>query len=184
MQTKSKRIVQKSVTDPDTGKVYIGYDSADCVPFALDVGKIGLHSLDKSKIMLPYSGPLPVEFEGAADPRISMFVSPGDVRVVLFAERDGKKLHASIEATPDEINDVLFRFFYKDVGGNRYHTRFDNGLDRYWLGHYQAEYSLWKQITLEGYAKTVVSHLPTDKQDSLRKWLHLLEHEQTGSATA
>lgn len=179
MQIKSGKFFRKYATDHNTGKMCGGYDSADCVPFVLDTDKIELHSTDKQRIMLPYVGHLPVEFEGAENPRISMFVRPGDVRIVLFANRDGKKLHASIEATPKEINDIMFRFFFKDKGNNACHTRFDNGLDRYWLGYYQAEYMMWRQITLEGYAGSIASELPDNKRAGLLRFLQRME-----SATA
>lgn len=151
--------------------------------FEIDSAAITLHTLDKRNIMLPYSGPLPVEFEGATNPYISMSVQPGDVRIVLFADKDGKKLHAGLEATPDEIDGILSRFFFADKGGNTYHTRFDNGLDRYWLGHYQAEYSLWRRITLESEAFRVVSKLPDDKRAGLIKFLQRMERERMESAT-
>lgn len=184
MQIKGTKLIQKSVTDPETGKMYSGYDSADCVPFVLDTDKIELHSTDRRRIMLPYVGHLPAEFEGAENPHILMLVRPGDVRIVLFADKGGKKLHAGLEATPEEIDGILFRFFFADKGNNVCHTRFDSGLERFWLGHYQAEYMMWRRITLEGYAASVASKLPDDKRAGLLRFLQRMERERMESATA
>lgn len=99
---------------------------------------------------------------------------PPPVSVMLGGTRDGKKLSASVEATHKEINDVLFRFFYKEgKGHNTYLTRFSNGLEKYWLGHLQAEYNLWHRIMLEGGATSVAMNLPDDKRAGLLKFLQL-----------
>lgn len=185
MQIVNKKLIKKPVTDPSTGKVYSGLDFADCVSFALDVNKIEMHTLDKRSIKLPYSGPLPVEFEGVENPYVFLVVNPVHVSVMLGGTRDGKNLSASIEATHKEIDDVLFRFFYKDgKSHNTYSTRFDNGLEKYWLGHLQAEYNLWHRIMLEGGATSVATNLPNDKRAGLLKFLQLMEREQAESATA
>lgn len=184
MQIENKKLIKKSVTDPSTGKVYSGLDFADCVPFVLDADKIEMRTLDKRSIKLPYSGPLPLEFEGAEDTYIFLAVNPVHVSVMLGGTRDGKKLSASIEATHKEINDVLFRFFYKEgKGHNTYVTRFDNNLEGYWMGHLQAEYNLWHRIMLEGGATSVAMNLPDDKRAGLLKFLQLMEREQAESAT-
>lgn len=62
MQIVNKKLIKKSATGPDRGKVYSGLDYADCAPFVLDTDKIEMHTLDKRSIKLPYAGPLPVEF--------------------------------------------------------------------------------------------------------------------------
>lgn len=148
--------------------------------FEIEPAAITLRTLDKRNINLPYTGPLPVEFDGAENPRISMFVRPGDVRVVLFANRDGKRISASVEATDKEIDDLLFRFFYKEGKDSQtFPTRPDSGLNPYWMGCYQAEYMMWRQITLEGYIASVASQLPDDKRAGLLRFLQRME-----SATA
>lgn len=153
--------------------------------FEIDPAAIALHTLDKRSIHLPYTGVLPVEFEGAENPYVFLGVNPVYVSVMLGGTRDGKKLSASIEATHKEIDDVLFRFFYKDgKSHNTYSTRFDNGLEEYWQGHLQAEYNLWHRIMLEGGATSVAMNLPNDKRAGLLKFLQLMERELAESATA
>lgn len=184
MQIVNKKLIKKSATSPDTGKVYSGLDYADCAPFVLDTDKIELYSLDKRSIKLPYSGSLPVEFEGAENPYIFWAVSPVHVSVMLVGMRDGKKVTANIEATPKEIDDVLRRFFYKaGKSRNTYVTRFDNGLEKYWLGYLHAEYTMWHKIMFEGGATSVAINLPNDKRAGLMKFLQLMGRELAESVT-
>ena len=146
--------------------------------FELDSAAIKLQSIDRSSIRLPYSGPLPANFEGADNPYIFMRVNPCNVRVVLTANKSGKEVRAVIKATPEEIDNILFNFFFKDKGKNAYHTNFSNGLEAYWLGSYQAEYVLWRKITLEGCAGDIALNLPDDKRVGLLKFLQLMERQQ------
>ena len=114
--------------------------------FQLDMGKIGNHSTSKSKIHLPYTGPLPDKLNNATNVTISISIRAGlTVGVLLIAEQDGKKLRYPIEATPQEINDVLFPFFFDRDG----HTKCDTGLDRYNLGLWQGSYINWRRLVLD-----------------------------------
>lgn len=156
-----------------TDKIFKRYDH-----FEIDPAAIILHTLDEKGIKLPYSGQLPVQWEGAVNPYIWMHVSPCDVRVVLSADKGGKKLSASVEATPKEIDEILFRFFYKNGKDNSYHTKFNTGLSEFWLGYYQAEYDLWEGITLEGRAGDIALNLPYDKRVGLLKSLQMMERQR------
>lgn len=147
--------------------------------FELDSAAIKFQSIDRRSIKLPYTGPLPANFEGAGNPHIFMRVTPCDVRVVLAAKKSGKEVRAIIAATPEEIDNILFSFFFKDKGENTYHTNFSNGLEAYWLGSYQAEYVLWRKITLEGCAGDIALNLPDDKRVGLLKFLQLMERQRT-----
>lgn len=118
--------------------------------FALDTSKIELHSVSKDEIHLPYRGPLPAELSDATDAVISIMVHVGlTVGVLLIVNKNGKKLRHPVEATPPEINDVLFPFFFHDKGNNAYQTRRDNGLNSYGLGLWQGSYLNWKRLVLE-----------------------------------
>lgn len=118
--------------------------------FPLDTSKIELHSTSKDKIYLPYSGPLPAELSDVTDAVISITVHVGlTIGVFLIVNKNGKSLRHPVEATPQEINDVLFPFFFQDKGNNTYHTRQDTGLNRYDLGLWQGGYINWKRLVLE-----------------------------------
>lgn len=71
---------------------------------------------------------------------------------ICLVVKEGKKdRRYSIAATAQEINDVLFPFFFENVGNNSYHTRFRNGLDDYWLRNYQSSYTHWRRFVYEGH---------------------------------
>lgn len=114
--------------------------------FPLDTSKIELQSTSKRKIHLPYTGPLPADLSNATGVAISITLRVGlTVNVRLIAEKGAKKLRYPVEATPQEINDILLPFFF-DADG---HTKWDTGLDRYNLGLYQGGYSNWRRLVLE-----------------------------------
>lgn len=51
---------------------------------------------------------------------------------ICLVVKEGKKdLRYSIEATAQEIDGILFPVFFRDVGHNKYHTQFGNGLNDY-----------------------------------------------------
>lgn len=118
--------------------------------FELDASKIDLHSVSKDKIYLPYGGPLPdtlSENEGAV---VSVNITVGlVVRACLIVTASKKEHRYPVEATAQEISDLLFPFFSKDVGNNKFHTRFGNGLSDYWMGSYQSSFTNWKHLVLE-----------------------------------
>lgn len=123
----------------------------DFAGFELDASKIELHSARKREILLPYSGPLPDALTDNDGAYITANITVGLRAGLGLTIMDGKgKLHYPIVATDIEINDILFRFFFEDVGNNKYHTRFGNGLNDYWLGHYQSSYGHWSRLVYEG----------------------------------
>ena len=106
--------------------------------FELDVSAIKLQSMDSSNIRLPYTGNLPVVADSAY---ISLIMMPIQARAVLVCKCGGKDKRFVLKYTADEIKELLDKFFFTDKGG----TRFDNGLDQYWLGTWTAHYVDWKR---------------------------------------
>lgn len=142
--------------------------------FQLDMGKIGNHSINKNKIHLPYTGPLPDKLNNAALAAISISIHAGlTVGVLLIAEQDGKKLRYPIEATPQEINNVLFPFFFDRDG----HTRWDTGLERYSLGLHQGSFINWKQLTLD--ENGIDNILPQLSPAAVERVLQHIRHSET-----
>ncbi len=132
----------KIITRNNTGAI-------ECIG-EIDIDAIGSRSMDKSMIVLPYTGALPDLFAGCERPRVCINVtaSQGAALALVANRQDGKhKTRATIEATADEIEELLFSFFMepaKAVG--TYKTRFDCGLTPYWLGHWQACFSEWNGL--------------------------------------
>ena len=120
--------------------------------FELDANKIELHSAHKREIRLPYSGPLPDGLHDNNGAYIFVNLAVGlKIGICLVVKEGKKERRYSIEATVQEINDILFLFFFEDVGNNKYHTRFGNGLNDYWLGNYQSSYTHWRRFVYEGH---------------------------------
>lgn len=104
--------------------------------FQLDTSAIKLQSLDSSNVRLPYTGPLPVEADSAY---IALNMMPTQAKAVLVCKCGGKDKRFVLGYTVAEVKGLLGKFFFTDKGG----TRFDNGLDRYWLGLWTAHYIDW-----------------------------------------
>ncbi len=118
--------------------------------FKLDTSKINLHSVSKDKIQLPYNGPLPDALSKNDSAVISVNITVGLMISACLIVTAGKKEHRyPVEATAQEISDLLFPFFFKDVDNNNFHTRFGNGLSDYWMGSYQSSFTNWKRLILE-----------------------------------
>ena len=136
----------------------------DFAGFELDASKIELHSAHKREIRLPYSGPLPDAFrenDGAyIFVNLAVGLKVGTCLVIMEGKKDRRY---PIEATAQEINDILFPFFFKDMGRNKYHTRFGNGLNDYWLGNFQSSYIHWRRFVYEGYGIDGVFNLLSSK---------------------
>lgn len=116
----------------------------------IDKSEISARSIDKRNIALPYGGALPAQFDGCTQPRVCVSVSASrGAALTLVADRQNEKhkAWATIEATDDEIEELLFSFFYglyKAPGAHR--TRFDCGLTPYWLGFCQARFHEWNDL--------------------------------------
>ena len=123
-----------------------------CAGFSLDTNKIELHSADKKSILLPYLGVLPEKLQNNDGAFVSFVIRVGlNINVHLII-RDGKKdTRFLLEATSQEIHDLLFSFFFVDKGGNKFETAWGCGLGKYWLGHFQSAFANWERIVLESY---------------------------------
>ena len=132
--------------------------------FQLDTSKIELHTADKRKILLPYSGELPEKLRDNDGAFVSFVICVGlNINVHLVIKNGKKESRYLLEATAQEINDLLFSFFFVDKGGNKFETAWNCGLNRYWLGHFQSAFANWERIVLEGYGVCdVLSQLSLD----------------------
>ena len=126
--------------------MFIKNNMTDAEGFALDTARIGNTSTSKTKIVLPYNGSLPVDLSGTTSAAIVITLQVGlTVNILLTVERDGKKHHYHVKATPGEIDHILQSFFF-DADGQ---TRRSTGLDRYSLGLWQGSYINWRRLVLE-----------------------------------
>ncbi len=108
-----------------------GY-KVDFAGFELDASKIELHSVHKREIHLPYSGPLPDALQDNDGAVISiMFTVHLTVGVSLIVTKGKDKIRCLIDATPQEISDILFRLFFQYKENNAYHTNWNCGLTPY-----------------------------------------------------
>ena len=123
----------------------------DFAGFELDASKIELHSVHKREIHLPYSGPLPDALHDSDGAFISIMLRVGlSISVCLVVTKGKEKLRYPIGAAAQEINDLLFPFFFETKGTSEYHTRWDNGLVQYCLGDFQSSYTHWRRLVFEG----------------------------------
>ena len=128
-----------------------GYKT-DFAGFELDASKIELHSAHKREIHLPYSGPLPDGLQKNDGAYIFVNLIVGLKIGIFLVVKEGKKdRHYSIEATAQEINSILFPFFFLVNDGTSYLTRWDTGLARYYLGSYQSSFTHWRRFVYEGH---------------------------------
>lgn len=120
--------------------------------FQLDADKIELHSSEKSDILLPYSGRLPDTLRDNDGAAISILFCVGlSVNICLVVTMGKTKLRYPVEATAQEINDLLSSFFFRPGANNIFPTNYNNGLSRYWLGNYQSSYIHWSRLIFEGF---------------------------------
>lgn len=107
--------------------------------FTLDVDSVitDQHSLRTDRIELPYTGRLPMQFEDCTHARINLIVKPNDVRLCLKADNGKNTVLALIDAEPQEITDMLDRFFETVNAGT-------TGLTSFWEGVWFAHYADWK----------------------------------------
>ena len=92
--------------------MFIKNNMTDAEGFALDTARIGNTSTSKTKIVLPYNGSLPVDLSGTTSAAIVITLQVGlTVNILLTVERDGKKHHYHVKATPGEIDMVMVFLF-------------------------------------------------------------------------
>lgn len=147
-----------------------GY-KADFAGFELDASKIELRSVHKREIHLPYSGPLPDALQDN-DGAVIFVVPTVNLRigVSLIVTKGKDKTRCRIAATPQEINSILFPFFFQDKGNNSYPTNRDCGLTDYWLGNYQSSYTHWRRLVIEGYGvDDLISQLSPKTMERLKE---------------
>lgn len=126
--------------------MYIKRNMTDAEGFSLNITSISNTSTSKTKIVLPYNGPLPADLRDTTSADIVIMLQVGlAVNILLTVERDGKKHRYPVNATPEEIDSILQPFFF-DADGK---TRHDTGLERYSLGLWQGSYINWRRLVLE-----------------------------------
>lgn len=108
--------------------------------FELDATAIDLRSVSNQDIMLPYRGALPKQMSNASSAHLYLNIQiPQQARIVLVATMgNGKEIRRYLDVTVKEIMDLLDCFF--DQKNN-------SGLEPYWMGVWQANYTTWKQLT-------------------------------------
>lgn len=139
--------------------------------FELDTSKIDCtHSLSKDTIELSYSGPLPAQFEGSTDIRLSFNVQAVQGANVLLkcTTDEGKKQKALVDATDNEIEKIIEQFFFVfDLKPNIGRTRFDCGLTRYWLGVWQTHFDEWRRTRTYYGAEMLIGRLEPAEREKL-----------------
>lgn len=150
-----------------------GYKT-DFAGFELDESKIELHSAHKREIHLPYSGPLPDVLQDNDSAVISIMITVHlKIGVSLIVTKGKDKTRCQIAATPQEINDILFRFFSIDKGDNSCPTNWDCGLNHYWLGHYKSSYVHWRRFVVEGHGvDDLIKQLPIQSLHGLAEYVN------------
>ena len=107
----------------------------------IDKSAIGAHSMNRSMIVLPDM------YAGCERLRVCINVtaSRGAALSLVASQPNGENdVSAMIEATADEIEELLFSFFMKPAKAvGTFETRFDCGLTPYWLGRLQAFFEEW-----------------------------------------
>lgn len=133
--------------------------------FELDAGAVELHSEKPQDIILPYCGALPGRMSSASSAYLQVNVQPTQgAQLVLVVNKGTGKVRRPLEATNEEIIDLLDKFFEQK----------NTGLDAYWLGFEQANYIGWKQIAQDfRRLLKMVRALPMDERTYISR--HLLE---------
>lgn len=144
--------------------------------FQLDTNKIELHTADKRKILLPYSGELPEKLHDNNGAFVSFVIRVGlNINVHLVIKNGKKESRYLLEATAQEISDLLFSFFFVNKAC-KFETAWNCGLNRYWLGHFQSAFVNWKRIVLDGYGVCdVLSQLSPDALQLVVKYIDSLK---------
>ncbi len=132
--------------------------------FTLDTSAIGLRSIDKKNIKLPYNGALPEQMSPVSNAYVYINVQLAQgVRTVLVAEREnGKTLNYSLAVSSEELLPLLDGFFEQ--------PHKDTGLSGYWLGLWQAHYIEWRRVMKwPSYILDILSTLPEKDRRFLQK---------------
>ena len=99
----------------------------------------------KNVVMLPYGEHADVKSGRAAEIRVDLPhpIEGIKLRLIMPAGSDDSKSVYRIHAEDWEVMNLLDAFFGVTHGGQGEGT----GLDRYWFGHYQANYLVWREVT-------------------------------------
>lgn len=139
--------------------------------FELDANKIELHSANEREIQLPYTGPLPDDLQDNDGAVISIMLTVNlSINISLIVTKGKDKTRCRIDAMPQEISDILFRFFFVDKGNNAYPTNWNCGLTPFWLGNYQSSYIHWRRFVVEGHGvDDLINQLSPKTMERLEK---------------
>ena len=140
-------------------------------PFELDTALVECRSIFKDAIALPYHGQLPDFGHEVENAYITFNIKlhhKSFVNLVVIFE-DGTRKTFLLDATNDEIIEVLNRFFFEDK------LIRSKGLSPYWLGVKTGYYLTWMNVTdcplmILDSMRTV----PKDKVKTLIKFLESL----------
>lgn len=112
--------------------------------YPLDPGSVDMKSLSKDRIVLRYTGELPLDYYGMMNPRIVITPHIAERPSIGFLVEDRnedmppdepwKELHFRVEATTDEIETLLSKFFQQGRKNNglstaaelEFYKRFDS----------------------------------------------------------
>lgn len=154
--------------------MYIRENMTDAEGFSLDIASISNTSTSKTKIVLPYNGPLPADLRDTTSADIVIMLQVGlTVNILLTVEQDGKKHRYPVKATPGEIDRILHPYFFNSDG----HTRRDTGLERYSLGLYQGSFINWKRLTMD--ENGIDNILPQLSPAAVERVLQHIRHSET-----
>lgn len=131
--------------------------------FELDISAIELRSVKKREIMLKYNGGLPVRMLPASSAflQVNVQLIQGAV-LVLVVKRNGKEIRRPVDATNQEVIELMDRFFLQE----------DTGLKEFWRGHEYANYSEWREVALNfRRLMKILETLPVDKKAYISKRL-------------
>lgn len=108
----------------------------------LDTSALGMRSVSKTDIKLPYSGALPEQMAVPSSAYVYFNVQlVQGVRLVLVVKGSGKDIKCPLEATNEEIVALLDKFFDQ--------SQSETGMVPYWLGLWQAHYIEWRKISTQ-----------------------------------
>lgn len=139
--------------------------------FELDTSKITLRSIHRQKVKLPYNGPLPEQFAEASAPRLDFDIQAGQPPMIsLYADTpDNLFIRAIVEATPDEIIEILDKLFLE---GNERKI----GLDLYWAGAWSTHYMEWRRLVGEPlHLEHIISQLDEQGRNKLLSLLRRMD---------
>lgn len=125
--------------------------------FEIDTKSIKLHSTNRHKLVLPYSGPLPEPFAETTRPTLRIVLDPLQAPFVsVYADTpDRLFLRADVKCSQDEVIGILDSLFAQK----------STGLDLRWEAMLAARYEDWK--VLIQHPASVVRTLSAENREKL-----------------